>query len=184
MSSMDKQNLIFPLSYDPDLKEKEEQEIYYRYLNAAFEEPRIKNIGVVGSYGVGKSSLLHSYEKREHKHFLYVTMGKSKDNNDDSKNAIERRILLQIYSKFRREDIPLSGFEMIREAMSHVKSKVAVGIMASGDIIVDLLCTTGQITEGETALKLSADPAENIHPYRSVHYNDRMVIADIRLSVL
>ena len=42
MSSMDKQNLIFPLSYDPDLKEKEEQEIYYRYLNAAFEEPRIK----------------------------------------------------------------------------------------------------------------------------------------------
>ena len=129
MSSMDKQNLIFPLSYDPDLKEKEEQEIYYRYLNAAFEEPRIKNIGVVGSYGVGKSSLLHSYEKREHKHFLYVTMGKSKDNNDDSKNAIERRILLQIYSKFRREDIPLSGFEMIREAMSHVKSKVAVGII-------------------------------------------------------
>lgn len=126
---MDKQNLIFPLSYDPDLKEKEEQEIYYRYLNAAFEEPRIKNIGVVGSYGVGKSSLLHSYEKREHKHFLYVTMGKSKDNNDDSKNAIERRILLQIYSKFRREDIPLSGFEMIREAMSHVKSKVAVGII-------------------------------------------------------
>lgn len=129
MSSMDKQNLIFPLSYDPELKEKEEQEIYYRYLNAAFEEPRIKNIGVVGSYGVGKSSLLHSYEKREHKHFLYVTMGKSKDNNDDSKNAIERRILLQIYSKFRREDIPLSGFEMIREAMSHVKSKVAVGII-------------------------------------------------------
>lgn len=129
MSSMDKQNLIFPLSYDPELKEKEEQEIYYRYLNAAFEEPRIKNIGVVGSYGVGKSSLLHSYEKREHKHFLYVTMGKSKDNNDDSKNAIERRILLQIYSKFRREDIPLSGFEMIREAMSHVKSKVTVGII-------------------------------------------------------
>lgn len=73
MSSMDKQNLIFPLSYDPDLKEKEEQEIYYRYLNAAFEEPRIKNIGVVGSYGVGKSSLLHSYEKREHKHFLYMS---------------------------------------------------------------------------------------------------------------
>ena len=52
MSSMDKQNLIFPLSYDPDLKEKEEQEIYNRYLNAAFEEPRIKNIGVVGSFSV------------------------------------------------------------------------------------------------------------------------------------
>ena len=173
MSSMDKQNLIFPLSYDPDLKEKEEQEIYYRYLNAAFEEPRIKNIGVVGSYGVGKSSLLHSYEKREHKHFLYVTMGKSKDNNDDSKNAIERRILLQIYSKFRREDIPLSGFEMIREAMSHVKSKVAVGIIW---LLVILLLTF--------YAPLSADPAENIHPYRSVHYNDRIVIADIWLSVL
>ena len=56
--------------------------------------------------------------------------------------------------------------------------------MASGDIIVDLLCTTGQITEGETALKLSADPSENIHPYRSVHYDDRIVIADIWLSVL
>ena len=56
--------------------------------------------------------------------------------------------------------------------------------MASGDIIVDLLCTIGQIAEGETALKWSADPDENIHPYRSVHYDDRIVIADIWLSVL
>ena len=89
MSSMDKQNLIFQLSYDPDLKEKEEQEIYYRYLNAAFEEPRIKNIGVVGSYGVGKSSLLHSYEKREHKHFLYVTMGKAKTTMTTAKTRLK-----------------------------------------------------------------------------------------------
>ena len=64
MSSINRDYLIFPLSCDPALEETEEREIYYKYLDSAFDEPRIHNIGIVGGFGVGKSSLLRSYEKR------------------------------------------------------------------------------------------------------------------------
>lgn len=63
MSSINRDYLIFPLSCDPALEETEEREIYYKYLDSAFDEPRIHNIGIVGGFGVGKSSLLRSYEK-------------------------------------------------------------------------------------------------------------------------
>ena len=64
MSSINRDYLIFPLSCDPALEETEEREIYYKYLDSAFDEPRIHNIGIAGGFGVGKSSLLRSYEKR------------------------------------------------------------------------------------------------------------------------
>lgn len=63
MSSINRDYLIFPLSCDPALEETEEREIYYKYLDSAFDEPRIHNIGIAGGFGVGKSSLLRSYEK-------------------------------------------------------------------------------------------------------------------------
>ena len=72
MSSINRDYLIFPLSCDPALEETEEREIYYKYLDSAFDEPRIHNIGIVGGFGVGKSSLLRSYEKR------YLRMAKLK----------------------------------------------------------------------------------------------------------
>ena len=58
MSSINRDYRIFPLSCDPELEETEEREIYYKYLDSAFDEPRIHNIGIVGGFGVGKSSLL------------------------------------------------------------------------------------------------------------------------------
>ena len=64
MSSINRDYLIFPLSCDPALEETEEREIYYKYLDSAFDDPRIHNIGIAGGFGVGKSSLLRSYEKR------------------------------------------------------------------------------------------------------------------------
>ena len=39
MSSMDKQNLIFPLSYDPDLKEKED----FMMRRKTYQEPSFFN---------------------------------------------------------------------------------------------------------------------------------------------
>lgn len=146
MSSINRDYRIFPLSCDPALEETEEREIYYKYLDSAFDEPRIHNIGIAGGFGVGKSSLLRSYEKRylrmaklkqeinnpfkdrrkkDEPHFLYVSMGESQCNDSDNKNETERRILLQIYSRFHKKDIPSSSFEMIHESTGHLRIKTA-----------------------------------------------------------
>ena len=145
MSSINRDYLIFPLSCDPALEETEEREIYYKYLDSAFDEPRIHNIGIAGGFGVGKSSLLRSYEKRylrtanlkqeinnpfkdrrkkDEPRFLYVSMGESQCNDSDNKNETERRILLQIYSRFHKKDIPSSSFEMIHESTGHLRIKI------------------------------------------------------------
>ena len=58
MSSINRDYLIFPLSCDPALEETEEREIYYKYLDSAFDKPSIHNIEIVGVFIVGKSSLL------------------------------------------------------------------------------------------------------------------------------
>ena len=147
MSSINRDYLIFPLSCDPALEETEEREIYYKYLDSAFDEPRIHNIGIAGGFGVGKSSLLRSYEKRylrmaklkqeinnpfkdrrkkDEPRFLYVSMGESQCNDSDNKNETERRILLQIYSRFHKKDIPSSSFEMIHESTGHLRTKTVV----------------------------------------------------------
>ena len=147
MSSINRDYLIFPLSCDPALEETEEREIYYKYLDSAFDEPRIHNIGIAGGFGVGKSSLLRSYEKRylrmanlkqkinnpfkdrrkkDEPRFLYVSMGESQCNDSDNKNETERRILLQIYSRFHKKDIPSSSFEMIHESTRHLRTKTVV----------------------------------------------------------
>ena len=152
MEEKNTDKLLFPLSYDADLKETDDLKIYYQYLDEAFAEPRICNMAVSGSHGIGKSSILHSYDKKrqqrrnesknafekwisqipvlrkckKHKrkkqtepHFLYVSLGKYINNtaekDEEEKNIIERRILLQIYARFHKRDIEAGRFDMIQE---------------------------------------------------------------------
>lgn len=169
---------ILPLSSNPELDQKNVPGInaYYRDLNEVFNNPRIKNIAITGQRGVGKSSLIKSFDSgqrsflRRKPKFLYVSLGKyhddkpeedydissqhasspksvsqrtawkvvvggqevqltldepEKTNNSElgrnhleyetaeEKNAIERRILLQLCSKFANRDFPASGFRLI-----------------------------------------------------------------------
>ncbi len=167
MSSINRDYRIFPLSCDPELEETEEREIYYKYLDSAFDEPRIRNIGIVGGFGVGKSSLLRSYEKRylrmanlkqeinnpfkdrrkkDTPRFLYVSMGESQCNDSDNKNETERRILLQIYSRFHKKDIPSSSFEMIHESTGHLKIKtVACSLFLFLVLLLTFFTTLGKL---------------------------------------
>ena len=161
-----KNKLIFPLSCDPSLNKKKIPGIdaYYADLNGAFSNPRIRNIAVTGQHGVGKSSLLKSFDasrrfvfKRKPR-FLYVSMGQydergsertdsgsppgdhaytgkltdgfeefrivlnAPENSDgdkteadqtDEKNAIERRMLLQLCAKFGEAHFTSSSFRLI-----------------------------------------------------------------------
>ena len=142
MEEKNTDKLLFPLSNDADLKETDDLKIYYQYLDEAFAEPRICNMAVSGSHGIGKSNILHSYDKKrqqrrdeeknafekckKHKrqkqtepHFLYVSLGKyindDTEKESEEKNIIERRILLQIYARFHKRDIEAGRFDMIQE---------------------------------------------------------------------
>lgn len=151
MKEKNTDKFLFPLSYDADLKETDDLKIYYQYLDEAFAEPRICNMAVSGSHGIGKSSILHSYDKKRQQrrdeekkgvkkrilgmisrisilknyikvdepHFLYVSLGKYINNtaekDEEEKNIIERRILLQIYARFHKRDIEAGRFDMIQE---------------------------------------------------------------------
>ena len=58
-------NTIFSLSPDPSLR-NENVKAYYGFLKGALEAKRIHNIAITGGFGTGKSSLIRSYEKRNH----------------------------------------------------------------------------------------------------------------------
>lgn len=157
-------NTIFPLSPDPSLR-NESVKAYYGFLKGALEAKRIHNIAITGGFGTGKSSLIRSYEKRNHpiktallcilsfvlriphsiltliiwrnsisqvetdrkplNRFLYVSVGeyasdaeaeRIQEEETTSIRAIERRLLLQIFARFRRADLPQSSFRLIPEA--------------------------------------------------------------------
>ena len=57
--------MIFPLSPNAELDNRDlvGLEVYQQYLATAFNEPRIKNIVLTGDFGIGKSSVLRSFEK-------------------------------------------------------------------------------------------------------------------------
>ena len=159
---------IFPLSCNPALDAKSIPGIdaYYTHLRNAFNNPRIRNIALTGQHGVGKSSLIKSFDATRRRFinrkpkFLYVSMGQyhqvkkdgkndgelldqhaytgrlsedfggcrttidssdgdsrdeSRNQQSDEQNAIERRILLQLCSKFKGRFFPASSFRLIPE---------------------------------------------------------------------
>ena len=133
---------IYPLSCDPKLNSNGTRGLaaYYRDLQLAFRNPRIHNIAITGQHGVGKSSLIKSFDAsrrpvfgRKPK-FLYVSLGQyvkpkvekqlpsqqggdgkqtQLDEHEKEQNAIERRILLQLCAKFEDYLFPSSGFRFI-----------------------------------------------------------------------
>lgn len=169
MKAFKKRTGILPLSCNPELDHRSITGIdaYYSDLDDAFRNPRIRNIAITGQRGVGKSSLIKSFDAKHRSifrrapQFLYVSLGqyesaKSEDTptvppkpfstckitdgakelqmtldvpekliqresnegtnvqgNIDEQNAIERRMLLQICSKFENQDFPASGFRLI-----------------------------------------------------------------------
>lgn len=175
---------ILPLSCNPKLDDSNVRgiDVYYNNLNIAFRNSRIRNIAVTGAYGVGKSSIIKSFDTHRRRflkktRFLYISLGRygredlRSSATDDTKttvsetvqtaagsstgqqsptaggsvavalsivgengeedqqtarekektgeqNAIERRMLLQIYSRFRQKRFPASGFRLIPEQPS------------------------------------------------------------------
>ena len=191
---------IFSLAPKADLSSYDSNnstfEVYRDYLTEVFREPSVHNLAITGGYGIGKSSIIRSFDAHysesggKEEEFLYISLGsyeEAEDVEDDNSDehsadedaetegiedddsgehstdedaetedtgnsnskspivggaggpsagkaindkphpkkeksisekeisAIERRLLLQIFVQFRRADIPLSRFKLIRE---------------------------------------------------------------------
>jgi len=176
---------IFPLSPDPTLENGSDL-VYFKYLDAACGDRRVKNMAITGGFGVGKSSIIRSYEtahygrpekrwsqwinrykpllqglqrlfayRNREKGYLYISLGaflapdlsnQSDESSKESINAIEQRLLLQIYTRFHRKDLPLSRFQLVQEESKHQRwlTSFLLGLFTCMAL---LLCFYGEITE-------------------------------------
>ena len=107
---------------------------YKGFLKSAFNNPNVRNIAITGNYGVGKSSILRSYEAVDKKRgdgYLYISLMDFNNDQDrtktqsklDTENTteektklqqdFERYLLCQILSKVDAQDLPHSTFRLI-----------------------------------------------------------------------
>lgn len=75
--SEDNNYLFKPLSYLEDLSKNNETDTYVSFIHDEIEAyPSIRNIGVIGPYGSGKSSVVHSFlnnDKKDFQHTLFFS---------------------------------------------------------------------------------------------------------------
>ena len=124
---------IFPFYPKRNLQNEDNFKIYKTHLNEVFKDSNIRNIGVTGNYGVGKSSILYSYDVlrnskifrfRKKTKFLYISLAdflsteiKSNKNRNMSAeiNTLESSLLYQILARCKEKDIPESSCEKYKE---------------------------------------------------------------------
>lgn len=113
---------VFPMAPDDMLDEEKipNMKIYNLYLNSIFKNDKIHNIALTGKFGVGKSSVIRSFERQYchgKKSFLYISLGNllEGEQGEEDVKKIEYRLLRQIYAKFKKSDLPYSTFKLIPE---------------------------------------------------------------------
>lgn len=94
-------------------------------LKNAVDNENNYNIGITGSYGSGKSSIIKSYEKNNNKNLLYISLAilNENDNNDTNNNQdisplesrLEKAIVNQIVHQIDPKYIPQSFLKSKKE---------------------------------------------------------------------
>jgi len=107
---------------------------YESFLKSAFTNRRVRNIAITGNHGVGKSSIIRSYEsndKKRGKGYLYISLMDFNNNrgtdylhvdateaiSSEEKNQLQQEfehyLLCQILSKVDSQSLPHSTFRLI-----------------------------------------------------------------------
>ncbi len=111
--------------------ESDDYETEAQILDAQVKKQDVTNIGVVATYGAGKSSAINTYLKRYRKKGLrkpkYVQISLADfnkdendlnpDNNNYSENAIERSILQQLFYSQRNLEMTFDVYECTTDLM-------------------------------------------------------------------
>ena len=118
---------ILALTPDDDLGEKKDPYYaeYERFLKAAFENESIRNIAISGGYGIGKSSIIRSFEKTSEKRFLYISLIDTLKTSDNDR--LEITLLRQILAVCKKSFLPKTRFHIVPEDLYHFNSKVILG---------------------------------------------------------
>ena len=119
---------LFDTDSSSDLKE------YKSFLDSAFANSSVRNIAITGNLGVGKSSIIRSFESTDRRRgsgYLYISLMdftkdistqqsyKKSDNSTDSDSLkslqqnFERYLLCQILSRLDAQTLPHSIFKLI-----------------------------------------------------------------------
>ena len=147
----------------------ENNPIYTKALDFAFENDSIKNIAITGVYGSGKSTIWNTYVKEKNlKNIITVSLGKYEDecgefkyNNDgrveniscspevdnDKENRIERQIINQIVSQIDSKKISKSKYKFksdkgdFRETIPIFIVLVIILVLINWDKVVSIFST-------------------------------------------
>lgn len=128
--------IFFPLSPNCELNlkmdAKQEYYIYEKHLNQVFKCPEICNIAITGNYGIGKSSIIHTFDCRRRlsklraRQFLYVSLTNFRAQNLQTPGStlenLERDLLCQIlYVCNDIQKIPGTTYRLIPAPKSRLR---------------------------------------------------------------
>lgn len=115
----EKTGLISSLAPLNTLQDDPNYKVYKKYLNEALGREDITNIAVMGNFGIGKSSILRSYEKESKKQFIYISLGdfqdRTKSNSEKKENELEYSLLCQILALSKKKELPKTSFGLVPE---------------------------------------------------------------------
>lgn len=126
-SSVELESLA-PIDYTQIASDEFETNYYKVYkdvLNSVIQDKLIKNVGITGGYGTGKSSIIHSYfNELKSKTSIYIslahfdslagnTIPTSQDDkaiNSQTDNILEMKIVNQLVNQIEQDKIPKANF--------------------------------------------------------------------------
>lgn len=129
-------NKLTPVN-DADLK------VYEDALDFVFQNDDVKNIGISGAYGAGKSSVIETYKSLHPEiKFLHISLAYfqpisegtlddevkkqlDKEESDKNENVLEGKILNQLLHKIDAKAIPQTSFRVKREASVQELARLA-----------------------------------------------------------
>lgn len=135
----EKQVIIYPFSASDDLQTKDQPNIivYKRYLRSAFKNTRIRNIFVTGGFGVGKSSIIRTFENEYSKEspgrFLYISLGEYREDSfsTDGEPPEEHQASGVLSPPVKGVSIPVDpteGEEAIKKRQSFLERRILLQI--------------------------------------------------------
>ena len=97
--------------------------IYQDALNFIFEHPELKNIGITGAYGAGKSSVIETYKaQKPDLSFMHISLayfepteGERRPPEKQGESVLEWKILNQLVQQIDPTAIPQTNFRIKRE---------------------------------------------------------------------
>ena len=119
---------LAPIDYTQIASDEFETNYYKVYkdvLNSVIQDKLIKNVGITGGYGTGKSSIIHSYfNELKSKTSIYIslahfdslagnTIPTSQDDkaiNSQTDNILEMKIVNQLVNQIEQDKIPKANF--------------------------------------------------------------------------